>query len=186
MTFNWSAADGATGYTLRLGSTPGGNNLYGSGLIAGISARPTILPTDGSTIYAQLITNYGTLQAFTNYTFTAATRAVLASPAAGSVLPGPAVTFYWSPADGATGYTLRLGSTPGGNNLYGLGLITAISVRPTILPTDGSTIYVQLITSYGTLQAFTNYTFTAATQSPKPLILNLARDSSSPGLALRI
>jgi hypothetical protein len=73
-TFTWTAATGSgvTGYNFRLGTTPGANNLYGSGTITTTSTTATGLPTNGETIYGTLYTNYGTVQVSASYTFTAA------------------------------------------------------------------------------------------------------------------
>jgi len=172
VTFAWSAAAGATDYGFRLGTTEGGNNLWGTGPITGTSTTPANLPTNGETIYARLTTYYGAIQVYTDYTFTAASAAALTSPTPGTVLVGPGVTFSWTTAPGATDYGFRLGTTEGSNNLYGSGPITATSVTPPILPTNGETIYARLTTYYGAIQVYTDYTFTAATQaaltSPTP------------------
>ncbi|HTX75730.1 MAG TPA: protease pro-enzyme activation domain-containing protein [Terracidiphilus sp.] len=162
VTFTWSAAPGSTDYGFRLGTTVGGNNLYGSGPITATSATLNNLPTNGETIYARLTTFYGSTQVYTDYTFTAATQAALTSPTPSSTLSGSSVTFTWSAAPGSTDYGLRLGTTVGGNNLYGSGPITATSATPTNLPTNGETIYARLTTFYGSIQVYTDYTFTAA------------------------
>ena len=100
---------------------------------------------------------------YTDYTFTAANRAVLTSPTA-MVLAGSSVTFKWTAATGAnrTGYNLRLGTTPGANDVFSSGFITGTSITASGLPTNGETIYVGLITDYGANQPFVSYTFTAA------------------------
>ena len=165
VTFAWIAAPGATGYQFRLGTAVGANDLYGSGVITATSATPTNLPTNGKTIYARLYTDFGATQIYADYTFTAATAATLIAPTAKAALNGPAVTFTWIAAPGATGYQLRLGTTAGANDLYGSGVITATSATTTNLPTNGETIYVRLCTNYGATQAWVDYTFTAATPS---------------------
>ena len=112
--FNWNAVPGATGYSFRLGTTAGANNLYGSGEIAGTSTTASGLPTNGETIYGELITYYGSATVSNSYTFTARSQAAaLTSPAGGSVLSGPTVTFTWNAVSGATGYSFRLGTTAG-------------------------------------------------------------------------
>jgi hypothetical protein len=165
VTFTWTAATGATNYSLKLGTTVGSNNLYGSGYVTGTSATPTDLPANGETIYATLTTYYGTAQASTSYTYTAATQSALSSPANNSVLAGPKVTFTWTTAPGSTNYALKLGTTAGSNNLYGSGYLSTTSATPTTLPTNGEPIYATLTTFYGTIAENTNYTFTAATQA---------------------
>ena len=113
-TFSWSTATGANGYTLWLGSTGvGSNNLFHSAESPATSLTVTGLPTNGETIYARLNTyTHGTLQHL-DYTYTAFSlmQAALTSPAPGSTLTGPTVTFSWSAATGASGYSLWLGST---------------------------------------------------------------------------
>ncbi len=169
MTFTWTAAPGATGYNFRLATTPGANNLFASGEITATSATVNNLPTNGETVYATLYTDYGSFVASpvysAAYTFTAAIQAALTSPAAGSVLSGPVVTFTWTAAPGVTGYNFRLGTTPGANNLYASGEITATSATVNNLPTNGETIYATLYTDYGSFVASpvysAAYTFTA-------------------------
>ncbi|HTX74964.1 MAG TPA: Ig-like domain-containing protein [Terracidiphilus sp.] len=165
VTFTWSAGTGATDYGFRLGTTVGGNDLYGTGPITATSATPANLPTNGGTIYARLTTYYGSIQVYTDYVFTAATQSALTSPTPSTVLPGANVTFTWSAVTGATDYGFRLGTTVGGNNIYGSGPITASSTTISNLPTNGETIYAQLTTYYGAIQVYTDYTFTAATLS---------------------
>ncbi len=170
-TFTWDAVPGATGYNFRLGTTPGANNLYGHGETTATTATVTNLPTNGETIYATLYTDYGSIvgnPAYSNaYTFKAGTLAALKSPAAGSVLAGPTVTFTWSTAPGATGYNFRLGTSPGANNIYGPGENSATSATVTNLPTNGETVYATLYSDYGSIigyPAYSNaYTFTAGT-----------------------
>jgi len=167
VTFTWTAATGATGYDLRLGSTAGANDLYDSGEITATSATASGLPTNGEIIYAELITDVGAVQSNTNYTFTATTLAALTSPTAGSVLSGSTVTFTWTSSSGAAGYNFNLGSTAGANDLYASGEITATSATASGLPTNGETIYATLYTDYGSVvlsPAYSNaYTFTAVT-----------------------
>ncbi|MGP8251915.1 MAG: hypothetical protein ACLQHF_07755 [Terracidiphilus sp.] len=162
VTFTWTTAPGATNYYFRLGTSVGANNLYGSGEITTTSATVYNLPTNGETIYARLYTDYGSIQVYTDYVFTAATQAALTSPAPNTVLAGPKVTFTWSTAPGAIVYYFRLGTSVGANNLYGSGATTATSVTPANLPTNGEKIYARLYTYYSSSQAYTDYTYTAA------------------------
>jgi hypothetical protein len=99
---------------------------------------------------------------YTDYVYTAASKATLISPAPSTVLAGASVKFTWSSASGATGYALRLGTTAGGNNLYGSGVITGTSATSTNLPTNGETIYARLYTYYGSANVYTDYVYTAA------------------------
>src|SRR5208282_4852837 len=125
VTFDWTAAPGATGYAFRIGTTVGANNIYASGEVTATSVTPGNLPTNGETLHARLFTVYGSIQVYTDYTFTAATQAALTAPAPSSVLTGPEVTFDWTAAPGATGYAFRIGTTVGANNIYASGEVTA-------------------------------------------------------------
>src|SRR6185437_13481018 len=162
VTFTWSTAGGATGYSFRLGTTVGGNDVSASGIITATSTTPTNLPTNGETLYGRLFTYYGSNSSFVDYVFTAAGPAALTSPPPNSVLAGPKVTFTWSTAGGATGYSFRLGTTVGGNDVSASGIITATSTTPTNLPTNGETLYGRLFTYYGSNSSFVDYVFTAA------------------------
>jgi len=89
---------------------------------------------------------------------------MLTTPTPGSTLAAPSVSFGWTAGANATGYALWIGSTgPGSDNLYYSGekapTVTSLTVNG--LPTNGETIYVRLITYYGSSSAFINYTYTA-------------------------
>ena len=174
VTFTWGVTSGATSYTLKLGTTVGANNLYGSGPITATSVTRTNLPTNGETIYARLLTNYGSVQVYTDYVFVAASQAAMSSPNPSTVLGGPNVTFTWSAATGAVGsYAFWLGTTAGTSNMFASGPINATSVTRANLPLNGATIYARLITNYASgLQVYTDYVYTATTRagltSPTP------------------
>ena len=164
VSFTWSAGAPNASYSFRLGTTQGANNLYASGLTTATSITAINLPSNGATIYGRLYTYYASSQVYADYVFTATTAnvATLTSPAPSTGLAGPQVTFTWSAAAGSTGYSFRLGTTKGANNLYASGLTTATSVTPTNLPTNGETIYARLYTYYASSQAYADYVFTAA------------------------
>jgi hypothetical protein len=178
VTFSWTSGVGATAYQLYLGSTGvGSNNLYNSGSLAGTSFTAANLPTNGETIYARLLTNFNGSYATADYTYTADTHAVMASPVPGTVLPGPSVTFTWSAATGATAYELYLGSTgAGSSNLYSSGSKTVTTLAVTGLPTNGETIYARVLTNFNGVWGYADYTYTAATHA--------VMASPSPGSAL--
>jgi len=130
------------------------------------------LPTNGETLYVRLSTNYNGTFVHTDYTFTAASVAVIV-PAPNSTFTGPNVSFTWAAMPNATGYVLQLGSTgPGSFNLYYSGQTTSTSATAHELPTNGETIYARLDTNYNGTWVHTDYTYTAATQaaitSPTP------------------
>ncbi len=164
VTFAWAPVSGATQYELRLGSTGvGSSNLYNSGDLAAASVTAHFLPANGETIYARLYTNFNGTWLFSDATYTALASATLTSPAAGSALAGPSVTFTWAAFTGATEYELRLGSTGvGSSDLYNSGETTATSVTANFLPMNGETIYGRLYTSLNGYWGYTDFTYTAA------------------------
>jgi hypothetical protein len=89
----------------------------------------------------------------------------MVSPAVGSTLTGPAVSFRWASAPAASNYYLWLGSAGVGSNNLTIGGKTATnSTKVDGLPTNGETIYVRLWTELGqdTFQ-YADYTYKAAT-----------------------
>jgi len=174
VTFNWSAASGATGYFLWIGTTGvGSSNLYYSAEKTVTTYNFDHLPTNGGTIYVRLTTNYNGTWVYNDYTYTVSPPAVLTAPVSGSTLNGPNVTFDWETAPDATGYYLWIGSTGvGSNNIYNSAEKTVTSYTFTRVPTNGETIYVRLITNYSGTWLHNDYTYTASTQaamtSPAP------------------
>jgi len=168
--FAWTST-GATGYSLWLGSTGvGSHNLYSSGETTATSVTASGLPTNGGTIYARLYSTFGKTTVHNDYTYTAATLAAMTSPAAGSVLAGANVTFTWSAAAGATGYSLWLGSTgAGSNNLYDSGETTKTSWTANGLPTNGEAIYARLYTNFNGKALYADYAYKAATLAQSAL-----------------
>ena len=164
-TFTWNAVTGANGYALWIGTTgPGSHNLYDSGEVTGTSLKFGNLPTNGSTIYVRLYTNYHGVAQPNDYVYTASTQAALTLPSSPGVLAGATVTFTWSAATGSgvTGYSLWLGSSPGANNLYESRETTALTATATKLPTNSSTVYARLYTNYNGVVRYADYTYTAA------------------------
>jgi hypothetical protein len=108
-----------------------------------------------------------------DYTFTATTLAALTSPTPSTTLVSPNVTFTWTPATGATGYLLSIGSTGAGSyDLYYSGQLAGTTTTANELPTNGETLYARLFTNFNGTWIHVDYVFTAATQagitSPTP------------------
>ena len=115
---------------------------YGSGDDNGHHHNCPGLPTNGETVYGQLITYYGSATESNSYTFTAVHAAALTLSGQRLGVPGDTVKFNWTAVTGATGYSLRLGTTPGANNLFGSGEIAGRhSMTASGLPTNGETVY---------------------------------------------
>jgi hypothetical protein len=161
--FTWNAAAGATQYAIYAGSTPGGYNYFAS-LVAGTSITVPGLPTNGSTVYIRLWTDFNGTWQFFDYAYTAAsggTPASISSPPPGSVLSGSSQLFTWNAAAGATGYAIYAGSTQGAYN-YFASLFTGTSGTATGLPTNGSTVWIRLWTNFSGTWQTNDYTYTAA------------------------
>jgi hypothetical protein len=168
VTFNWSAAAGATQYYLSVGSTGvGSTSIYNSGWRNALSWTATGLPTNGETLYVRLSTDYNGIATHADYTYTAATGAVLTTPTPGTTLSGSIVTFTWTAATGATQYYLSIGSTGvGSNNVFNTGWRDATSWEAWGIPTNGETLYVRLYTDYSGIWTYTDYTYTAESIGP--------------------
>jgi hypothetical protein len=170
VTFQWNAGTSAQAYWLYVGSSLGGRQYHDSGQL-GTGTRShqvTGLPADGSTVRVRLWTRLAGLWQSNDYTYTAApsggTKAVMASPAPSSTLPGSTVTFQWNAGSQAEAYVIYVGTVTGGFQFLHSGQLsnTTLSRQVTGLPTDGSTVYVRLYTRLAGLWQFNDYTYTAA------------------------
>jgi sugar lactone lactonase YvrE len=163
VTFKWTAATGATGYELLLGSKgAGSSNLYHSGIKTVTSLKVSGLPTNGEKIYARILTKFNGASVHADYTYTATRQAALTSPKPDSKLTGPSVTFAWTAAAGATGYELWLGSKGvGSSNLYKSGNKTTTSLKVEGPPTNGEKIYARIFTNYDGSLVHADYEYKA-------------------------
>jgi len=160
-TFTWTPVAGATGYTLRVGSTGVGSNNLLDVHTTNNTVTDNNLPANGKTIYARLWTNFSGGSAYNDYTFTAVPQAALTAPTPGTAFTGTSETFTWTPVAGATGYRLYLGSKGAGStNLLDVHT-TATTVTDNKLPANGETIYARLWTNSNGVWAYHDYTFTA-------------------------
>jgi sugar lactone lactonase YvrE len=178
--FTWTGAAHASGYSLWLGSTGvGSSNLYDSHATTGTAVTVTGLPVNGETIYARIYTIVNGAALYNDYTYTAASLspAVLSSPAAGGILPGPNAAFSWSAVSGATGYSIWVGSAGvGSSDLYKGATVTGTSISVGNLPINEETVYIRLNTSFNGVLVSNDYVYTAA--------LPGALSSPAPGFAL--
>jgi streptogramin lyase len=158
-TFTWNPGS-ATTFQFRLGTTPGSNNIYGSGQTNASSETVSNLPT-GVNIYAVLYYMLDGAWKSLSYTYPGTpTAPKLTTPAPGSTLSGSTVTFSWNPGT-ATTFQFRLGTTLGSNNIYGSGQTTKTSETVSNLPTNGETIHAVLYYMVNGAWQYTAYTYTA-------------------------
>jgi hypothetical protein len=93
-------------------------------------------------------------------------KALQLTPLAGATLgPGP-VVFSWEAVAGATSYLVRVGTSPGGNDLF-TEQTTGTSVTIGGLPSDGRALYVTVLAMVGgSYSAAVSGTYTASNSSP--------------------
>ena len=76
-------------------------------------------------------------------------RAQAVSTAAIDTLPGSIVTFTWTGTAGARSYLLMVGTALGKGDIFNQNLGLALSQTVTGIPTDGSLVYVKVLTEVG-------------------------------------
>ncbi len=83
------------------------------------------------------------------------------TPATGSKLLSTSPTFTWASGPGMQDYELCLGTAAGKCDLYQKVSATALTMTPTNLPSDGSTIYARLYYKIGGAWYYVLYTYIA-------------------------
>ena len=167
VTFNWSAAAGATGYWVDAGSTAGAHDYYSSGNLGNVlTTTVSGLPTNGSTVFVTLYTLQNGNWLSNAYTYTAfslaASSGVLTTPTPGTTLTSGTVTFGWTAGSGASAYWMDIGSTAGAHDYYSSGNMgNVLTTTVSGLPTDGSQIYVTLYSLIGATWSGNAYTYFA-------------------------
>jgi len=162
VTYTWSAGVGASAYWLDVGTVQGQGNIFGQNVGLVTSQVVSGIPTNGSAIYVRLWTLLGGTWQYNDYTYTAAGKAAMSSPAPGSTLSGSTVTFSWSAGSGASAYWLDVGTVQGQGNIFGQNVGLATSQVVSGIPANGGTIYVRLWTLVGGTWQYNDYTYTAA------------------------
>jgi hypothetical protein len=150
-TFQWDAGVGAKEFHLAVGTGgPQSADLFNQNVGSQRSRPVTNIPTDGRTIYVRLW-SLTSSWLYRDYTYASCTKcggpvlAAITSPAPGSTLEGPAVTFAWDPGQGASQYHLAVGTDgPGSTDLFDQNLGKQRSRSVDGVPTDGRTVYVRL------------------------------------------
>jgi hypothetical protein len=159
----------------RQPATQGG--LYDSGLLpAGtLSTGVDGLPIDGSTVYVRLSYTVGSVTNNEDYSYTAyspSTTPEITGPVPGSTLVSDTVTFDWTNnSTGVTAWVLKVGTTPGGNNLYQSTVLDGATLSHTVsgLPTDSSLLHVTLRWKVGASPGMgTGFIYTAAAGGGSP------------------
>ena len=157
-TFTWTSIVNATWYELRIGTIPGGSDIYNSWDVTVTSLTVSLNLNSNQTYYATLYTQVGGVWNHTNSSFTTGPGiARLITPANGSQVAGyPAVQFRWNNVTGATTYVLWVGSTPGTYDV----LYRNTSSTSTSAPIPpGKTYYARMWTQEGSTWYYSDTTF---------------------------
>jgi hypothetical protein len=165
--FQWTAAVGADGYTLQIGSTWGASDLLDTGEIQATSYQPQGLPVD-QTLYARIWTRTGSVSRFDDTMFTLENPVLpsqIIEPADGQSGFGTGQPFRWSKIAIATGYRLRIGTSPGTANLHDSGEIFVTRRFVRSLPV-GVTLYGQVQTHIGNAWMSTDFSFSVGSTAP--------------------
>jgi murein DD-endopeptidase MepM/ murein hydrolase activator NlpD len=94
----------------------------------------------------------------------AASASEMTSPAPGSQLSGPNVTFRWTGGASVSAHWLYVGTSSGAGDLYNSNQLGASQTSQSVfsLPTDGSTLYVRVWSLLPNGWHYNDYTYTAA------------------------
>jgi hypothetical protein len=170
-TFTWTSGEGVQAFWLYIGTAPGLNNRYDSGMLPGsqTSLSGVKVIENGETVYASLFSylpQLGWSKADVKTYHAPNTLAALTAPTPGTNISG-SVTFTWTASPSATMYWLGIGTTEasalsGSGALYYAGTAgTTVTVNS--VPT--SLLYVKLWTFLPTLgwQPPMSYTFNCPT-----------------------
>jgi hypothetical protein len=165
--FSWSSVPGAT-YSINIGSTAGGSDIYSSGQLSVTSMQIPGLKQN-TTYFATLFTNtnQGSTSVGTSFT-TGLGQAHLINPPNGATGIDPFQPFNWNSVPGAKWYYIYVGDQPGVTDVYNSGqLATSITSRlvPGLL--GAQTYYVKMWT-YINNTWFSNTTSFSTAPQPLP------------------
>jgi fibronectin type 3 domain-containing protein len=138
-TVSWTAAAGAAGYNVYVGTTPGGeSNTPSSPNVTGHSTPVTGL-TAGATYYFQVTAVYNGVESARSTEIQATVPPSVPGGLQGTI-GASAVTLSWSASQGATGYSIYRGASSGAETQLATGALTATSYTVANLAA-GSTYY---------------------------------------------
>jgi hypothetical protein len=156
--FTWTAAPGADGYRLLIGSSLGSSDIFQSALLTGTSVSVQL--ADSTKYFVQLQTIFGgqSVSSFSSFT-TAVVPAVLLSPANGASQVSATPNFTWNAPATASAYQLLIGSQPGGSDILSSGILTT-SQLSFALP-KARQYYVRLRSNFYGAWYFSDSTFSS-------------------------
>ncbi|WP_326982868.1 hypothetical protein VUJ46_22390 [Chryseobacterium sp. MYb264] len=174
-TFSWSASPAATGYRISIGTTAGGTDVLDNVDVGNVTSYTLNSILNYGTKYYYTINSYNatlsssgcTERSFTTVTLCPQLTAPLSASNNVSITP----TFGWTPVQGATGYTLSVGTVPGGvdvlNNVN-VGNVTGYTLP---VPLAFSTKYYFTVSGHNATQSSSGCSERSfTTQGPCPFI----------------
>jgi hypothetical protein len=171
--FRWTAVDNAQAYYLYVGTTPGAKDLVDSYEITSTTYLPSKAPwlPAGVTLYARLYTKSSGGWTYRDSTFTASPLTPkFVYPTDGAVGVVTTLPFRWTPPANALAHELRIGTSPGGYDLFKSATVTSPGVLVPALPQTG-TLYARALSKVNTVWMFTDIAFTLAPAVPASTML---------------
>jgi hypothetical protein len=175
--FKWAPIGRAHHYELIIGTSPGNDEFVRRSLTQAGSYTAQYLPTDGSKVYVRLTTSFNGTSAYEDYVYTAMdslSKASMTAPAPDSTLSGSAVQFSWDPVKRSHQYELIIGTSPGNDEIFRKSQTQVGYFNVVGLPTDGSKVYVRLVTSFEGRSVYEDYVYTTASGAVQPPTLEVA------------
>ena len=161
----WTTIASAQEYELFIGSTRGANDVTDSGQTLSATFAMTRLPV-GPTLYARLWTETAGVWRYRDSSFTAAPSGPqFVFPTDGEVAVDATQPFQWTPPPNAAAQELRVGTSPGGNDVFDSGVMVATSAVVNGLPTTGA-LYARALSSVNGVWHSTDIAFTLEAASP--------------------
>ena len=153
-TISWTSLNTASGYIVNVGTTPGGSDVVsGVEVTTNSYSIPSATPLNYSTTYYVTVLPKNTIGPATGCTEVQFTTLDIPCPAvtapsnsanAQSLTP----TITWNAVNGATGYTVTVGSSPGGSDIVGGVDVGANTSYTFTTPLANSTTYYYTINAY--------------------------------------
>ncbi len=166
--FSWSAASGADGYALYIGTTQGGSNVYSTALLPPSTTSHTPTLVANQTLWARIWTLRGSTWTSSDITFTTAPTlgpltATFVYPTQGATNVDYSQPFSWTAAaSGVQGYALYVGTTQGAGNVFATGLLSPSTTSITPQLVGGQTLWARIWTQRGGNWTFNDVSFTTA------------------------
>ncbi|HZS44556.1 MAG TPA: hypothetical protein VFC63_05595, partial [Blastocatellia bacterium] len=183
------------GSTITVSASPsaGGTVSGGGTFAAGSSVTVTATASAGYT-FSTWTENGNAVVAQNNYTFTVSgsrnlvanfipnsqARAQMTSPAAGSTFSSGTVTFNWSQVSNSTQYSLYVGNSYRGYDIYS-NYVSGGSTVVSGIPTDGRTIYVSLWSFINGIWVPADYTYHSGTSTTQGFAITASASPSAGG-----